>query len=199
MDINKYIESGILEFYALGLLSTAEAAEVDRLLSIYNELGEELEKIYIALENYAILNAIEPPIGTDKELLDRIENASREEKMDPAMLPLISPHSDFNRWAAFTKPILKELKPNEERWVEVLTHTKDLTQLLLSSSTDFDEEIHHDENESFLIISGEALCMIGGSSTLMGPGDFMAIPLNVPHSVKLISPVVTAILQRQKA
>ncbi len=94
--------------------------------------------------------------------------------------------------------MMKELKQHQQRSVEILTHTEELTQMLLVSSTDFDWETHDDVDESFLILSGEALCTIGDKTTLMATGDFMAVPLHVPHSVKLVSPVVTAILQRQK-
>lgn len=198
MDIKKYIASGILELYALGLLNTIEVAEVDRLLRIHDELVEELEKISSALESYAKLNAIEPRAALHQELLDRIENVQKEEEMDPKMLPLITRHSKLNNWSTFTKPILEKLKPNEPRSVKILTHNDQLIQMLLVSSIDFEWETHDDEHESFLILSGEVLCTIGDQTTHMTAGDFMAIPLHVPHAVKLISPAVTAIVQRQK-
>lgn len=199
MDINNYIESGILELYALGLLSSSEVKEVDRLLKKYDVLAQELDKIYLALEKYAQMNAVEPRAGLEQELLDRIEHANREEKMDPLNLPMISEHSDFNRWDAFVAPMMKDMKMHQQRAIKVLTQTEDLTQLLLISASDFEWETHDDEYESFLILSGQALCTLGERTTLMSRGDYMNIPLHVPHSVQLISPTVTAILQRQKA
>lgn len=49
-DAVKYIESGMLERYASGQLDGEEFNEVQRLLSIHLELGEELEHIYSKLE-----------------------------------------------------------------------------------------------------------------------------------------------------
>ena len=50
-DAVKYIESGMLERYACGQLDGEEFNEVQRLLSIHLELGEELELIYTKLED----------------------------------------------------------------------------------------------------------------------------------------------------
>ena len=49
-DARKYIKSGMLERYASGYLEGEEFDEVQRLLSIHLELGEELELILTRLE-----------------------------------------------------------------------------------------------------------------------------------------------------
>lgn len=49
MDINKYIESGILELYVYGALSESESAEVSRILKEYPEVRVEVEEIEKAL------------------------------------------------------------------------------------------------------------------------------------------------------
>lgn len=53
MDIKKYIASGILEEYALGLLAPAEAQDVIAMLNKYPELQTELQLIEYALEDFA--------------------------------------------------------------------------------------------------------------------------------------------------
>lgn len=55
-----YIESGILELYVLGQLSAPEMLEVERMAASAPEIKRELEAIEIALEAYAIENAVEP-------------------------------------------------------------------------------------------------------------------------------------------
>ena len=45
MDINKYIESGILELYVYGALTQAEAEEVSKVLHQYPEVHKEVEEI----------------------------------------------------------------------------------------------------------------------------------------------------------
>ncbi len=49
MDINKYIESGILELYVYGALSEEESAEVTQNIKQYPELEKEVEEIEAAL------------------------------------------------------------------------------------------------------------------------------------------------------
>ncbi|MBO0929774.1 anti-sigma factor [Fibrella aquatilis] len=70
MNIPEYIDSGILESYALGAVSDQERREVQCLSAIYPEVRQELDKLTLALENYALLHSTEPP----PDLQDRIRN-----------------------------------------------------------------------------------------------------------------------------
>jgi anti-sigma-K factor RskA len=63
-----YIESGILELYVLGQLSAPEMLEVERMAASAPEIKRELEAIEIALEAYAIENAVEPRENLFNEL-----------------------------------------------------------------------------------------------------------------------------------
>lgn len=74
MDINKYINSGILENYVLGLVSETEAKEVERNLIQYPELKTELHKIEGALETYAQAKAIPMPTGLSGTILQSIQD-----------------------------------------------------------------------------------------------------------------------------
>ena len=49
IDIKKYIESGILEEYVAGTLTSQERAEVEELIEIHPELAQEIESISISL------------------------------------------------------------------------------------------------------------------------------------------------------
>ena len=51
--------------------------------------------------------------------------------------------------------------------------------MLVVSSTNFEDEVHDDEYESFLILKGSCKCTIGNSVQFMDESDYMAIPLNV--------------------
>ncbi len=57
MNIEEYIASGLLEQYALDSLSIEQRLDVESNIDRYPALKEELEKIEIAIEEYAILNA----------------------------------------------------------------------------------------------------------------------------------------------
>lgn len=61
MNIKEYIESGILEAYALGALTDGERAGVEADIAMYPELAGELEAIERAMLNLAQEQAVEPP------------------------------------------------------------------------------------------------------------------------------------------
>jgi anti-sigma-K factor RskA len=69
MDINKYIESGILEAYILGDVSDTERAEVEALAAAHPEIKQEIESIEIAMEQYAMAAAVTPKA----DILDKIK------------------------------------------------------------------------------------------------------------------------------
>ena len=53
MDIQEYIESGILELYVYGALTAAESEEVSKVLKQYPEVEQEVEQIEAALQQLA--------------------------------------------------------------------------------------------------------------------------------------------------
>ncbi len=61
MDINAYIQSGIIESYVLGLSSAEETAEVEMLRIQYSEIGRAIDEFSLAVEEIAMQNAISPP------------------------------------------------------------------------------------------------------------------------------------------
>ncbi len=71
MNTTAYIESGILEAYILGALTEQERTEVEADVARYPELAEELQAIETAMQQFATLQAMEPPAA----LHDKIWNA----------------------------------------------------------------------------------------------------------------------------
>ncbi len=69
MDIQEYIESGILELYVYGALSPKESEEVSAILAQYPEVKQEVEQIEKALQN---LSAAAAPYNPE-ELLAAIK------------------------------------------------------------------------------------------------------------------------------
>lgn len=74
MDIQNYIKSGILDNYALGLLSVKETEEVEQNLLKFPELKKELDQVEDALATYAQAKAIPMPAGLSAQILKSIEN-----------------------------------------------------------------------------------------------------------------------------
>lgn len=73
-----YIETGILEEYAAGLLNTEQQHEVLAMAAKYPEVKKELEAIEIALEKYAMSRAIQPSEGLKNRIINQISNQSAQ-------------------------------------------------------------------------------------------------------------------------
>ena len=197
MDLKPYIESGILELYVLDQLSAQERVGVERMLKVYEALQKEVLAIEIALENLAMANAIKPSAKVKGNVVNAIKKLKKTKPLALSNLPIIDEHTDYLAWL----PLANDYKKAELAdgvFTKMLQHSEKIVQMLIISETDVPEEIHEDEHESFLILEGQCNCIINGKSRLMGPGDFMAIPLHEPHNVVLVTPKVTAILQRLK-
>lgn len=78
MDINKYIESGILELYVYGALSESESAEVTHTLKEYPEVKVEVEEIEKAL---LTLSSAAAPYDPEFLLQSLKEKLSRRNKV----------------------------------------------------------------------------------------------------------------------
>ena len=183
MNLKPYIDSGILELYAVNSLTNDERKGVERMLAMYPELKQELDAIELALESYAKATSIKPP--------DYLK-----ERIVGSLFPLINSSSDYRNWLSFAKDLEERSLDKEGRYLKVLRQDSHVTQLLIISTTDIEEEIHEDEYESFLILEGECRCKIGDKLTHMSAGDYMEIPLHQTHDVELVSERVVAILQR---
>mgnify|MGYP000040805144 CR=1 FL=1 len=72
MDIKKYISSGILENYILGLASTEERLEVEKNILLYPELAVELNTIERALELFATSIRVKTPSGMEASIMQRL-------------------------------------------------------------------------------------------------------------------------------
>lgn len=84
-EVKAYIESGILELYVLGQLSAEEQNEVEAMAAKYPQIREEITAIEIAMENYAIANAVPPSEGLDLKVLSAIDAIKTPEVPSPAL------------------------------------------------------------------------------------------------------------------
>ena len=71
MNLQDYIDSGILELYASGLLTEQEMQEVDRIVARYPELEKELDQIFASLESMHLKTGK----GPSKDLLTKINQS----------------------------------------------------------------------------------------------------------------------------
>ena len=74
MNIELYLQSGIVESYALGLATSQEAAEFEQLLPHYPELKDALVDFEYHLELFSIDNEVPPPAEVRKRIEDRLRD-----------------------------------------------------------------------------------------------------------------------------
>lgn len=73
MDIQSFIQSGLLESYALEQCTPAERVLVEEMLSQYQEARTELAAIEQALEKYANAQSVPPPQGLKERIMQEID------------------------------------------------------------------------------------------------------------------------------
>lgn len=72
MNIELYLQSGIVESYALGLATRREVDEFEQLLPHYPELKEALREFEYHLELFSIDNEVPPPPEIRQRVEDRL-------------------------------------------------------------------------------------------------------------------------------
>jgi len=79
MNTKEYIESGILESYALGLCNESESREVEELCTKYPEFKTELDKIQLAINSYASMYAKSPKEELKEKVFAKLDLLNRNE------------------------------------------------------------------------------------------------------------------------
>lgn len=77
MNIKAYIESGILESYALGMCTPAEVQEVEKMCRLYPEIEAELKLVQASLNTYAQSYKKEPTPGLRDKILDELNRLEK--------------------------------------------------------------------------------------------------------------------------
>lgn len=78
MDIQAYIQSGIIETYVLGLASAEETVEVETLRLQYAEIGQAIDEFAVSVEKEAFANAVAPPAELKAKILSSINKERTE-------------------------------------------------------------------------------------------------------------------------
>ncbi|WP_295802071.1 cupin domain-containing protein [Mucilaginibacter sp.] len=194
MDVQKYIESGVLEQYCLGHLDEAEQAYLIQMTMLYPEVKAELTAVELAFEDISALAAIKPARNLKQDILAAIGFNKENATLNVNDLPVLRHATDPEPWlAAFAHLI--PIEPTEDLTVNVIRHDAIVQQMLMTGNTDVPEEEHGEFYESLFILKGRCECMVGDELFALGAGDFLEIPLNVKHDIKLVTPYVTAVLQ----
>ena len=87
MDIKEYINSGIVEMYAMQALSPQEKAGFEEKLLLYPELKKELQKVHESLHDYAESHAVNPRPELRALILDSVDSEQLNRSKDK-IIPL---------------------------------------------------------------------------------------------------------------
>ncbi len=199
MDVKPFLESGKIEEYCLGLLSTSQNDEVLLLAEKYPEIKAEVGRVEAALKKYA---AVPVKSSMKQAFLDTLTRLNEVQAIDLNNPPRINRHSNYKLW----NESLSGLQPD---YAFGTTKTnlffKDgQVQLCIAWMADqLMEEGHDDDNyhESFLILEGSCVCNLGGRFIHLDAGDFLDIPAATQHTIINTSKelgYVKAVIQRVK-
>ena len=198
-SVKKYIESGILESYVLGITNVEESAEVEEMAAAYHEIRTEINLISESLEKYAEIHAIEPPITSKPFLLATIDYTERLKNGEPVTIPPVlhegSIIADYADWLTAKAAIVPEDFNN--LYARIIGYTTEAITAIVWIIEFAPPEVHTDELEKFLIVEGTCNITIGEELHRLVPGDMLSIPLHVSHNVKVTSKIpCKVILQR---
>lgn len=203
INIEQYINSGIIEHYCLGLASEAEAAELEQHCHKYEEIRIALEQHQAAMENYIgqyekkapnnLLAGILTGINHDQKLADAkiLQESGKLQQFIP-----ISTQSDYQKWLDLTK----DLKPPENFDVhlhELYNDSKNFLYVVWIKDQ-IPEEEHDDLHESILLLEGNCDGFLENRKVHLKEGDFWQVPLHTDHFLRVTSKqAVKLILMRQ--
>jgi mannose-6-phosphate isomerase-like protein (cupin superfamily) len=186
----EFINSGILEIYAMGAANVEEQALVEKMLQSSPKVKEEFDRIEKALETYALAHA-HPPHGSSKAFLmatiDYTERIKQGEvPAEPVELHPGSRISDYAAW--LNRQDLAELPSGfDDLHARLIGYTEKMVTAIVWMRSMAPQETHTDEYEKFLILEGSCDVSIGTDIHSLVPGDYISIPLHVSHHIKVTS------------
>jgi mannose-6-phosphate isomerase-like protein (cupin superfamily) len=197
MDVKKYIASGIIQDYCLGVLNKKEMDQVEQDAVIYPEIRNEIAANQKVFEQFASASNHEPPFELKAKTLSLLDNLKKEVLADAGNLPLLNRFSDHKNWLRVVKPLLpKKLK--KPIYAKILHEDEKVLQILLWVKDYYPDEVHNDLNECFIILDGECECHVEGEVIKLRAGGFFEVPLHKHHDVKVTKGPVLAVVQRLK-
>ena len=201
-NVSKYIESGIIEMYVLGLTNSKETDELNTLIKNYPEIENELEAITNALKSYSLENNAVPNSTIKAMVLASIDYSERlkngEKQTFPPILNEKSKIEDYNEW--LTRDDMVVAEDIDEIEAKLIGYTPEYTTAIVWIQDATPPEVHTKEFEKFLIVEGTCDITIDAKIYSLVPGDYLSIPLHVSHFVKVTSNVpCKVILQREAA
>ncbi|HRG37527.1 MAG TPA: cupin domain-containing protein [Bacteroidia bacterium] len=201
MNIENYINSGIIEMYVMGVLSEEENREIRNLSTTSSKMSTEVERVSATLENYARANekqpspALKPLLMATLDYLDRIEKGEA-----PVTAPLLSKKmaaADFERW--LKRADMQAPAEYDSAYAKIISHSPSCTTAIVWLKDGSPKEIHTDQFESFFILEGTCDIVVNDEVFQLYPGDQYTVPLHASHYVKVTSTVPCKLILERRA
>lgn len=189
MDIKKYIESGILELYVLGLASEQESREVEMLAKEHQVVRDEISELNEAIEELAKKHRKKPHETVKPMVLAIIDYMNRLKQGEPmSMPPELGPTSTVNDYAFWLNNKDAVLPAETDNiYARIIGSTPQLTTAIVWIKQMAPQEVHDNEYERFLIVEGECDIYVDEKPFHLIPGNYFSIPLHSKHYVKVTS------------
>jgi mannose-6-phosphate isomerase-like protein (cupin superfamily) len=201
LNQKEYIESGILEIYALGLATKEQATEIEIYSQQYPEIRNEISRISDDLEFFAKKNAIEPHPAAKYLLFATIDYMERLKKGEvpgtPPELNAGSKISDYHAWLNRKDMLVPE--ENAPIFLKIIGYNPQMTTAIVWIKEMAPEEVHDHEYERFLIVEGECDILVGNKKQHFVPGDYFEVPLHESHRVIVTSTIPCKVILQRKA
>jgi len=194
MEIKSYIDEGNLEQYCFELDNVSLGNEIAALRLGHPEIGQELNRIELNIEELAKRHAITPRPQLKDKIMAALGLAEDELNLD--QLPPTSKYSNYERWLKAVEHLIPA-EPFEDFFAHVLQQNEQIAQTLVITRLNVPEEVHEVIAESFFILKGTCTCTVGEEVFTLNAGDYLAIPLHTSHDIRIDSPYVIAILEHQ--
>ncbi|MEP7237746.1 MAG: cupin domain-containing protein [Ferruginibacter sp.] len=201
LSAKEYIESGILEQYVLGIADADVCREIELLAASDAAVKHEIDAISLALETYAMANAVEANPVIKPFLLATIDYTERlkngEPFSEPPLLQENSKIADYESWLNRNDMVSPDM---DTVFAKIIGYTPAAITAIVWLKDYAPHEVHDDEYERFLIVEGTCEIIVEDKVNKLGPGDYFAIPLYKNHMVKVTSSFpCKVILQRVAA
>lgn len=182
--------------YCLGLLSTTQARQISRLARQYPTIRQRIDQTLEALRRYSTPNDFVARPSDTQQLLHTLRELA-ETPIEARSLPPLNQWADVGQW----RQAVSHLQPPadfDDMHVHVLRDDPALTQWLVWVRKEVSVEEHLHEQESILILWGYCRGYVGTEVLQLAPGDYLAIPTGVAHSLQVTEGPVQLIVQRLK-
>lgn len=198
-DIRKYVESGILEAYVLGIATPEEQQEVEEMANQHIEVRTAIDAFEENLEKFAMENVTMPDPTIKLLLFATIDYTERIEKGEATSYPQIldedSRIEDYAQW--LNRPDMQLPGDFKDVHATIISHTPHALTLIVWLKYGAPWELHDKEYEKFLIVEGSCAIIIEDTAHQLKAGDYLSIPLHKNHMVKVTSAIpCKVILQR---